>query len=395
MASKSDLLRLLALTALIGSCFFVFSSAQTHLWANLALGLVAMVALSAFLLAPRTAPETLATAPLPPVTENAPLHLLLDQVPVPLLRYSSPSGLWALNRSARLLFDADELIANAPAPLIDAMRSEQAGVRRVLRLFDRSYAVTVSEIATAGGVARIGAMMDIQAEVHRAEAEALRDLLQVLSHEIMNSLTPVASLADTARNYLRDEASPAANSARESLEVLSRRASGLARFVDGYRALARLPDPVKRPVDLVQLLADVAIIFRQSHGPLGVELDLALPQGPVRLDLDEALFTQALLNVLTNAVEATATNLGTRRVRLSLLVPERSVEIHIGDNGPGVPDDKRAHIFKAFVTTKVGGSGIGLSLAQQISLGHGAELVLLPCPPGEDTVFAFVFPLAS
>ena len=119
--------------------------------------------------------------------------------------------------------------------------------------------------------------MDIQPEIAAAEASALRDLLSVLSHEIMNSLTPVSSLAETAEDLLRGETSAAAATARDAVATLARRANGLTRFVEAYRTLARVPPPRLALASVGALLNEAAALFKVRWTGQGVELALSMP----------------------------------------------------------------------------------------------------------------------
>jgi len=379
-----------ATAGLITASMFVFEAAEHHLWANLLLGALIVVACAVPLLgeAPDTVAEPQVAAA--PTEEGATLAVLLDQVPIPLLSYHADSGLRVLNRAARVLFRTDDLVTAALPELSEAVAGEDPGAAKILRLFDRAYAVGVCEVRTAGKTLRLASLADVQSEVRIAEATALRDLLRVLSHEIMNSLTPVASLAGIARKHLEGETSDGAAGAREALDFLSQRAQGLVRFVEAYRSLARLPDPVPRPVRLEGLLRDVVRVFEQSPVAREVTIAMDLPPDIPLLDVDEALLAQALINVLTNAAEASLANDGARRIGVAVAREKDEVRIDIGDNGCGIPDDLRDNIFHAFVTTKATGTGTGLNLARQIALAHGGDLVLLQDGGPWNTVFSLI-----
>ncbi|MBW8880310.1 MAG: sensor histidine kinase, partial [Asticcacaulis sp.] len=202
--------------------------------------------------------------------------------------------------------------------------------------------------------------------------------------------TPVASLADVARSYLESEDSLASRSAVEALDVLSLRAKGLTRFVEAYRAMARLPEPALRPVDIGSLLRDIVRVFEQSTVARDVSLTIDLAPDVPALDLDETLMTQALLNVLTNAAEATGGNGGERRIKVSLACVREEVHVLIADNGCGVPENLSGQIFHAFVTTKANGTGTGLNLARQIALAHGGDLILVGHDATWSAIFCFV-----
>lgn len=391
MVSKARLQFFAALAGLTGASALVTNALQHQFWGNVLFGCLIMVGCLAFLLwgQPQSLPE-------PPVSNvvryerTESLTVLIDQVPLPLLRFSTAEGLQAVNRAARSLFHADDVIVDPPQGLLDAVTRTEPGTPGSLVLFGRAYAIGISDFITASYTIRLVSLTDIQSEIRVAEATALRDLLRVLSHEIMNSLTPVANLAGIARDFLQDETSPGSHAARDALELLSERAGGLARFVEAYRSMARLPDPILRPVELGPLLCDVVRVFEQSLSAKRVSVELDLPADCPTLDLDEALLTQALLNVLTNAAEAAGATPAPGLIRISLVSDRQEVRIVIADNGCGVADNLAEQIFHAFVTTKPNGTGTGLNLARQIALAHGGDLIFLGASDTWNAVFAFI-----
>jgi two-component system nitrogen regulation sensor histidine kinase NtrY len=231
-------------------------------------------------------------------------------------------------------------------------------------------------------------LLDIQPEMRVAEATALRELMQVLSHEIMNALTPVASLAATAADLLSDE-TPASNAmARDAVETLARRAQGLSRFVEAYRRLARLPAPVLRPTSISALLSEVAQLFESQWPRELVRLTVIRPNPDIVAELDRDLLVHALMNILANGADA-ATACQGRIAQISLSAEARAVGVilKIEDNGPGVLSADRDRIFQPFFTTKAEGTGVGLSFARQVILSHGGALHLADNPPGGGASF--------
>ena len=358
---------------------------------------------------PATSASAQATAP--PARAPDLLANLLDQTPAPLLiRTSSDGVIRAGNRAARALFHTDDRLLDPPAALVRAFCDGAPGERLTLSLAQagaaggvRTYAMPLTDVtAPAGAVTRLAALLDIEPELRAAEAGALRELLQVLSHEIMNALTPVASLAATAGELLEDRTPASSALAREAVATLGRRAEGLTRFVEAYRTLARLPPPRLAPTPIAALVDETARLFRSRWSALGVELEAAMAPGAndageLVVKLDSDLMIHALMNILSNAAEATltaaelaaATPLDpTPRVKLIAQAGAGGgVELVIADNGPGVSADDRERIFQPFFTTKADGTGVGLSFARQVALSHGGTLTLAPATPGRGATF--------
>jgi signal transduction histidine kinase len=391
MASNPRILHLVAALLLAAAAIFTFDAGRDGLWANLMLGLLCMGGLLVFLQAALPQPPVRADEPAETVTDGRDdLRALLDQSPVPLIRFTPEQGAYALNRAARTLFQTDDLIASGAGDVVGVLTAPASGARRIISVFDRQYAVSVSEVMAGGGNVRLAALTDVQAEIHQAEAAALRDTLQILSHEIMNSLTPVASLADIAESYLAGKSDPEVQSAREALETLSQRARTLSRFIEAYRSVARLPEPEFQAVNIGVMTRNITDLFVRSASDGAYEFEVHVEDNLPRLWLDEAQMSQALINVITNAIEATESLDGPRRIAVHAGLARQNIVITVTDNGPGVPEAIRRNLFTAFVTTKTKGTGTGLNLARQIALAHGGNLELLD---GDgDTVFAFTLP---
>ncbi|MDC7676144.1 sensor histidine kinase [Asticcacaulis machinosus] len=383
----------ICLTILFGAAsVLVYDSLTRQLWANAVIGLACSLGLMAAIAAIRL-PQDLRTPPDPvmPDMEAERLQALLDQVQVPIVSQAAGRPLKAENRAARSLFMTDGLIAE-DINLHAVGSGAGAGNASVVSIFSRHYTLSVSELHKEPHRVRVAALIDVEAEVHKAEAFALRQTLQVLSHEIMNSLTPVSSLAEIADMYLADPAGADVPPAREALETLKRRAVNLARFIEAYRSVARLPEPELRAVDLARVVRDTVTAFSQGYGDGMFSLELNLAEGEGVVNLDEALFGQALINVLANAIEATE-GMEVRRVAVSVSKTHHEVMVSVADNGAGVADDIRQNLFNGFSTTKAKGTGTGLNLARQIALAHGGTLRLIANGPDQDTMFAFTLPL--
>jgi len=218
-------------------------------------------------------------------------------------------------------------------------------------------------------------MTDISAEVRAAEATALRDLLRVLNHELMNALTPVASMSKSALDLLGDGTAKSRTMAVKALERVVARTENLSGFIDAYRSLSRLPPPVPRPVDVDAWAEAVSDSFVAQWREKGVVFALDTTQG-LRAMVDEDQMRLCLDNLLNNAAEA-ALQKPDPRVRLRISGDHGTVTFAVDDSGGGIPADKAEQVFMPFYTTKATGTGVGLSLARQIVQGHGGELALM------------------
>jgi len=337
-------------------------------------------------------PRSITDAATPSKAEQRWLGSLLDQTPAPLLVLHPDGVIHTGNRAARLLFRTDDRLIDAPSTLAHALNSPSANERLTVVLDTdggpSAFALSMSDLVGPEGALRLAVLLDIQPEIRAAEAAALRDLLQVLSHEIMNALTPIASLAGTAVDLLSDQTPASTAQARDAIETLARRAEGLTRFVDAYRTLARLPPPSLKPTRLGALLGEVARVFRSRWERQRVTLEVNEPALDFDLDLDMDLLVHALMNVLSNGAEAALAAPGeTRWVKLTARARDNGAVLTIEDSGLGVAQPDRDRVFRPFFTTKAEGTGVGLSFARQVALSHGGDLALLPQRAGTGAEF--------
>lgn len=292
-----------------------------------------------------------------------PLRSLLDQVPVPLVR-TDEGGAHAINRAARALFGTDDRILPLPSALV-----ENASER--LRHEGRSW--RVDAIDTAPGE-RLAVLIDVEAEERAAEGRAGEEMIDILGHELLNGLSPIVSLADSAVTA----AAQGDASLPDILATLARRVEGLEGFTRAYRTLSRLPEPVLQPVPLDELVDDLARLFASRFGET-VTLGIVVPSALiVKVDRDQV--TQAIWALLQNGAEAALAGPTPRRVDLTVQA-RAELAIRVADTGDGITVSDRTRIFRPFFTTKPHGSGIGLSLARRIARAHGGDLLLMTTMP--------------
>ncbi len=210
-------------------------------------------------------------------------------------------------------------------------------------------------------------LTDLSQTLREEERTAWQRLLRVLGHELNNSLAPIKSVAGSLADLLDRQPRPAdwGDDMQRGLEVISSRADSLARFVESYSKLARLPQPRIEPLDVGELLRRVS--------SLETRLPIRVAGGPgVMIQGDSVQLEQLLINLIRNAADASLETKGA--VEVSWAQSNGQVEVSIRDEGPGLANT--ANLFVPFFTTKVDGSGIGLVLSRQIAEAHGGTLTL-------------------
>ena len=311
------------------------------------------------------------------------LQVLLDQTPSPLLLRPADGQVIAVNRAARQLFDVAYALPVAARRTLLGEAGDFGHAAGQITWQGATYALERTVIEGGEDVSELVVMTDISAEVRAAEANALRDLLRVLNHELMNALTPMASMSKSALDLLGDDTSESRAQAVKALERVVARTESLSDFINAYRALSRLPSPVLRPVDIDEWLETTTKSFAaQWEGDeKGVAFELDVTPG-LRAVMDEAQMWLCVGNLLNNAAQAALENAAMKtaapRVRLRIGRDQATITFAIEDSGAGIPPDKQDQVFLPFYTTKDTGTGVGLSLARQIVQGHGGLLGLTP-----------------
>jgi len=216
------------------------------------------------------------------------------------------------------------------------------------------------------------------------EVAAQADLVRVLTHEIMNSLTPVTSLARTGADLVASAAKDdsSLDDAKTATDTVARRADGILRFVESYREFSQTPEVHRRSFEAVRWAEEIMRLALTHAGDRQIDARIEVSPTTLRVDGDAELLAQAVLNLLRNALRATS-DITEPVVALALSrEPNGHCRIEVRDNGPGIPEERREDIFLPFYTTHKGGSGIGLSFSKQVALAHGGSIVALKAPEG-------------
>ncbi len=261
-------------------------------------------------------------------------------------------------------------------------------------------AVQISEFRMRGTRYILASLQDMRGEMEEIELDAWQNLIRVLTHEIVNSITPIASLASTANKLLINsrsksgknghEMEPVLDDVQTAVRTIESRSEGLLRFVNSYRTLTHVPIPKLRLFPISTLFARVEQLVMPSVNENGISLATSVQPESLELTADPDLLEQVLLNLLVNSIQAIDKK-PDGQIRLSARLEEKGrITISVEDNGPGIPKEIQEKIFIPFFTTRETGSGIGLSLSRQILHLHHA-LISVYSDPGEQTVFTIAF----
>ena len=307
----------------------------------------------------------------------------LEHAPIALFRIDGTEGdsqVAPLNANARKLVAPGR--ASDPAALYRQLVA-QPGERRALVQFETERGteralVSLSALTLQGRPQRMAALMPVESELEAEALNAWRQLVHVLTHEIMNSLTPVASLSRTAYDLLdelRDTLPPDVGADLvTALDAISRRADSLVEFVASYRSLSSLPAAQPERVRLAALFERIDALVGPGWRARGGDVEFSVEPASLELMVDPGQLEQALINLLKNAFEASAGQPGARARVGARLVRGARLRIEVADDGPGVPEALAAHIFTPFFTTKKQGGGIGLAMVRQLVHGNGGTV---------------------
>ena len=338
-------------------------------------------------------------------TELRHLKALLEHVPVPLVSVYTDGEVVPWNNSARRLFGATpvrrlEDLEAFGSDFVLGVRHIQPGERQladfVVDGVSQRVALAASELTIGSRVERLISVLSIQSELDGMQQSAWQDLVRVLTHEIMNSITPVSSLAKTATDLVEDARERVIDeSVREELQdvrdavaTVARRSDGLMNFVASYRKLARPPEPDKSAMRVGDLFEGVARIAAEEL-PGAITLSTLVEPEQLELLADREMVEQVLINIVQNARQAIGDAAGRIELR-GRLNARGHVVIEVVDDGPGIPEDILDRIFVPFYTTRREGSGVGLALSRQIMVAHQGTITCTN-RDGGGAVFSLVF----
>jgi nitrogen fixation/metabolism regulation signal transduction histidine kinase len=338
------------------------------------------------------------------------LRLLVSQIRVGIISLSGDSVL-LINPTAEQLLGLQGLKSWQHArelnPSFSTAVDQIEGQGRKLvdvqvRQESRILAIDVSRITILDQEHRLITVHDINAEIEQKEIEAWLKLIRILTHEIMNSVTPISSLTETMQGMLTKKEGEPKSAAelndtiitdiRFALHTIQHRSEGLLHFVDNYRKMTRVPTPVKEDVDIRNFIEGIATLMTGSLNRQGIKFT-TLVEGPALTSrMDPTLIEQVLINLITNSAHAVE-HQKVKEVSVSCSVRDHYLTLMVSDSGVGIPPKALKEIFVPFYSTKKQGSGIGLSLSKQIITLHGGTIRVTSAPE-TGTTFTISIPLS-
>lgn len=327
---------------------------------------------------------------------------LLTHMPVALIAVDGDGAVQLLNPAARRLFEEPivrtENFSRFGPEFATGLATLSPGQSALIKMDRGGEALHLKVAATAvvrhGGRQTIFSFQNIAGELSAQELAAWQTVIRTMAHEVMNSLTPIASLSATAGEIVRGLRDPAIDEAQRAaalddvesaLEAVARRTEGLMTFVQNHRRLTRRLTADPQRLSVARVLARLQRLLAADVAARGIAFRIDVEPANLEVSADADLLDQALINLLRNAMDALRDRPGAAIAVGAGRDGEGHTVLSVADNGPGISSADRERIFVPFFTTKRQGTGIGLTLVRQIAAVHGAGLTVSDTPGGGAT----------
>ncbi|MCB9234998.1 MAG: ATP-binding protein [Bacteroidia bacterium] len=337
------------------------------------------------------------------------LQTVVEHIGVALVCFDESGEVMLMNQAAKDLLQKPYMknwgaMEKIDPALLNVIKAMHSGEKELIKTVVGESLLQISIYATEFKLQekhyKLVSLQNIRSELEEQEVEAWQKLIRVLTHEIMNSVTPVISLSEVARGLMLNPdgsiksidtcTTEDMQDVYESLKIIEGRSKGLLGFVNAYRSLTRLPNPEFAEVDVEALLDRVVKLMQPQLTGLGIRLVAAPVLPGLKLHADALLIEQVLINLVKNAMEALEGN-PFGLIRLEAIQGKgNAVTIKVADNGTGIPEEFRDKIFVPFFTSKKNGSGVGLSLSRQIMRMHKGSITMATAT-GEGTEISLHF----
>ncbi len=317
------------------------------------------------------------------------LKTIVQHLGIGLMTFDRSGNVQIINTTAKKLLRVKHLknikgLNHLSEPLVKSFQSLKTGGQDLIKIQDEGYTVQLSiyaiELTLKGEPFKLITLQNIQSELEEKEMEAWQNLIRVLTHEIMNSVTPISSLAATVDGDLSNNIEQHQDryeidkedldDIHRAIQTIQRRSEGLIRFVSDFRNLTRIPIPQLKEVKVKEIFQRVLTLLKHDLDEQNINIVTSIKPGDLPVTVDPELIEQVMINIVKNAIQALEEE-PHKQIKLSASRDNKNnTTIKIRDNGPGIDEEALNKIFIPFFTTKKNGSGIGLSLSKQIMRQH-------------------------
>jgi two-component system nitrogen regulation sensor histidine kinase NtrY len=339
------------------------------------------------------------------------LQTIIQHIGIALIAYQRDGSVELINNATKRLFQVRNLpniqvLSGYSHELVQKLLTIKHGENALVKVRDKDDLLQLSIYGTEFKIHNRNIMLvsikNIQHELDDKEMESWQKLIRVLTHEIMNSITPISSLSSTVNGLINDiieraganeqnvEITEELQEISSALSTIQKRTEGLIQFVNTYRNLTRIPTPNFTIFQVSRLLNNIYELHRAELEALNIECTLIVEPPTLELSADEMLIEQVLINLIKNSMHALEHRTNARIQLRAFLNRRGKITIQVVDNGPGILPEVLDKIFIPFFSTKPLGSGIGLSLSRQIMRLHGGSLNAFS-EPEKETIITLTF----
>ncbi|MFZ5517567.1 MAG: sensor histidine kinase [Candidatus Zhuqueibacterota bacterium] len=330
------------------------------------------------------------------------LHTVVQHVGIGLITFQPNGDVQLINTAAKRLLKVNRLrnieqLSSLSQDLGTRLKKMKSGEKALVKVSDEDSAlqltISATEFRMQGQQFTLVSLQNIQSELEEKEMDAWQNLIRVLTHEIMNSVTPISSLASTVNCLLSDSpqlTGETIDDVRSAAQTIEKRSNGLLHFVESYRKLTRIPRPNFQIFGVAALIGRVEKLMSSHVAETNIAVTSGVEPRHLEITADPELIEQVLINLLLNAIESVKGQSAPQIELMARIDARGRAIIQVADNGPGIAPDLLDKIFVPFFTTKKDGSGIGLSLSRQIMRLHRGA-ISASSNPGIRTVFTLRF----
>jgi nitrogen fixation/metabolism regulation signal transduction histidine kinase len=333
------------------------------------------------------------------------LQAVVDYIGIGLITFDETGNIHLINKASKEILDIydlrniDQLMENY-RDLASSFREMENNEQKLIKLKKGNSELS---LFLKAGIVKINeskikliSFHNIKSELEIQELDSWRKLIQILRHEIMNSITPITTLTASLKRSIKSEFSMHPEIHKDffddtiqSVELVEERGKGLISFVEKFRSLTELPKPHFINVGIIKLFEDIKLLFYNEFKEKGISLLIETEEDSLKLIADKLLIEQVLINLVKNSIEAISTSKGTIKLKAFRTGSEK-ICIQVIDNGKGIKKEDLNKIFIPSFTTKKNGNGIGLSISKQILVMHRSTITAIS-NPNDSTIFELLF----